>query len=134
MITSNKIFKLSDPMVSKSCNWYINRKLTTREFQRDQNRQIPIYILRVIDPASQRPTSDWKWTMVSQTLNWGVKWSWKFILYPRKSDEIKNSMNLESSDSEFRSKRYHIFKISKNLSQIWVKMKNKMTLNTKLTS
>ena len=29
---------------------YINRKLTTRGFQKDENYQISIYILKVIDP------------------------------------------------------------------------------------
>ena len=43
-------------------------------------------------------------------------------------------MKLKSSDLELRSERYPIFKISKNSNQIWAKMKNKMTLNTKLTS
>ena len=45
-----------------------------RRFQRYQNCQILICILRVIEPASQHPNSDWKWTVVGQALNWGVKW------------------------------------------------------------
>ena len=59
-------------MTSKSYNLYINRKLITRGFYRDQNCQIIIYILRLIDPASQRPNSDWKLIVVGQTLNWGA--------------------------------------------------------------
>ena len=47
--------------------------------------------------------------------------------YPRKADEITNLMKLELSDSELGSNRYHIFKISKNSSQNWVKLKNKTT-------
>ena len=57
--TSEKIFKLTGQMLSKSWNLYINRKLSTRGFQRDQNYQIPIYILKLIDPESQRPNTDW---------------------------------------------------------------------------
>ena len=115
-------------MISKSNNLYINRKLKTRGFQRDYNSQIPIYILGVIEPASQRPNSDWKWIVVGQTLNWGAKWSWNFTnFYPRKVDEIRNPMKPETSDSKLRSKRYTIFKISKNLSQNWVKLKNTTT-------
>ena len=49
-------------------------------------------------------------------------------------DEIRNPMKPESSDSGLRSKRYPIFKIRKNSNLSWVKLKNKMTLNTKLTS
>ena len=51
MNTTVKIFKLTNQMIFKSCNWYINRI----GFQRHQNCQILIYILRVNDPASQRP-------------------------------------------------------------------------------
>ena len=74
MNTLVKILKLTKKMISKSCNWDVNRNITARGFQRDQNCQISIHILRVIDPASQRPNSDWKWTVVGQTLNWGAKW------------------------------------------------------------
>ena len=71
MNTSEKMFKLTNQMISKSLYWYINRKLTIRGFQKDQNCQISIYILKLIDPASQCPNSDWKWIVVGQTLNWG---------------------------------------------------------------
>ena len=54
-------------------------------------------------------------------------------LYPQKADERINPMKLESKDSNLRSGRYPYFKVSKNLDSIWAKMKNKMTLNTKLT-
>ena len=42
-------------------------------------------------------------------------------------DKNRNPMKLESSDSKLRSKRYPIYKISKNLNQNWVKLKNKAT-------
>ena len=54
------------------------------------------------------------------------------IYYPRKADESRNPIKLESNDLDLRSKRYSYFKISKNLNQIWAKMKNKSTLNAKL--
>ena len=43
------------------------------------------------------------------------------------TDENRNPMKLESSDSKLRSKRYPIFEIRKNLNQILVKLKNKTT-------
>ena len=49
------------------------------------------------------------------------------ICYPRKADKIRNPMKPESSDLGLRSKRYLIFKIRKNSSQNWVKLKNKTT-------
>ena len=42
-------------------------------------------------------------------------------------------MKLESSNLELTLERYPYFQISKNSNQIWVKMKNKLTLNAKLT-
>ena len=42
MNTSEKIFKLNAQMKSKSWNLYVNRKLTTRGIQQDQNYQILI--------------------------------------------------------------------------------------------
>ena len=45
--------------------------------------------------------------------------------------KLMKSMKLESSDSDLRSKRYSYFKISKNLNQIWAKMKNKTTFKAK---
>ena len=58
MNTSEEIFKLNDQMKSKSYNLYVNGKLRTRGIQQDQNDQILIYQLKVIDPESQRLTSD----------------------------------------------------------------------------
>ena len=128
MNTSEKIFKLTYQLISKSAYLYINRKLTTREFQRDKNWQIPICILGVIDPASQCPNSDWKWTVVGQTLNWGVKWTWNFMnLLSTESSWNKEFTETESSDSESRSEGYPIFKISKNSNRNWVKLKNTKT-------
>ena len=75
MNTLEKIFRLIYQMIFKSWNLYINRNLTTKGFQKDQNYQILIYILKVIDPASQRPNSDGEWTVFGQMLNWWVKWS-----------------------------------------------------------
>ena len=122
-----KIFKLTNQMIPKYWNWYININITTRGFQRDQNYQIPIYILNVIDPASQRLNSDWKWTVVGQTLNWGVKWSRNFITLL----STESGWNKESNETRIkwflRSKRYSIFKISQNSNQNWVKFKNKMS-------
>ena len=96
MNTSKKIFKLTYQMMSKSFNLYINRKLETRGFQKDQNYQIKIYILKVIDPASQHPNLDVKWRVVGQMLNWGVKWSWNLTnlismesWWNKKSNEIE---------------------------------------------
>ena len=40
---------------------------------------------------------------------------------------------LRSTDLKFKSERYPYFKINKNLDSIWAKMKNKSTLNAKLT-
>ena len=45
-------------MISKSFNLYINGKLTTRGFQRDQNYQISPCTLEVIAPATQCPNSN----------------------------------------------------------------------------
>ena len=115
-------------MISKSYNWYVNRKLTTREFQKYQNYQILIYILRVIDPASQRSNSYWKWIVVGQTLNWGAKWSWNFTNFL----STKSWWNKESNETKIKWFRPN-FKISKNSNQMWAKMKNKSTLNAKLT-
>ena len=56
--TSEEIFKLNDQMKSKSCNLYVNGKLRTRGIQQDQNYQILIGKSKVIDPESQRLTSD----------------------------------------------------------------------------
>ena len=61
-------------MISKSWNLHMNENLITTGLQRYQNCQISIYILRVIDLASQLPNSDWKWTLVGWTSNWGVKY------------------------------------------------------------
>ena len=58
MNTSQKIFKLTSQMKSKSWNLYVNGKLRTREIQRDQNDRILIFKLKVIDPESQHLTSD----------------------------------------------------------------------------
>ena len=58
MNTSEKIFKLTTQMLSKSYNLYINRNLRTIGIKRNQNYQIPSYILKVIDPKSQRSNSD----------------------------------------------------------------------------
>ena len=40
------------------------------------------------------------------------------ICYSQKADEIKNPIKPESGDFEFQSKRYPIFKISKNWIEI----------------
>ena len=58
MNTSEEIFKLNDQMKSKSCNLYVNRKLRTIGIQQDQNYQILICQLKLIDPESQRLTSN----------------------------------------------------------------------------
>ena len=50
------------------------------------------------------------------------------------STEIRNTMKLESSDSELRSKINPYFKISKNPNKIWAKMTNKTTFKAKLTT
>ena len=84
--TSEEIFKLNDQMKSKSCNLYVNRKLRTRGIQKDQNYQILIFQSKVIDPESQRLTSDKRWIVLGQTLNWRVKWT-------------QNLMNLISTES-----------------------------------
>ena len=47
--------------------------------------------------------------------------------YPWKADETRNPMKLESDNSNLKSGRNPYFKISKNLNQIWAKMKNKST-------
>ena len=75
MNTSEEIFKLNAQMKSKSCNLYVNRKLRTRGIQQDQNYQILICQLKVIDPESQRLTSDERWTVLGQTLNSRGKWT-----------------------------------------------------------
>ena len=77
MNTSEKIFKLTSQMISK--------------FQRDQNCQILIYILTVIDPKSQHSNSDWKWIVLGQTSNWGLK-------------STQNLMNLLSTESWWNKK------------------------------
>ena len=97
MNTLEKIFKLTYQMISKSYNLYINRKLRTRGFQRDQNYQILIYILKVIHPESQCLNSDWKWIVLGETLNWGVKWS-------------RNSTNFLFTESWW-NKKYNEIKI-----------------------
>ena len=73
--TSEEIFKLNDQMKSKSCNLYVNGKLRTRGIQKDQNYQILICQSKVIDPENKRLTSNERWTVSGQTLNWRVKWT-----------------------------------------------------------
>ena len=48
MKISVKIMKLTNQMIFKSCNSHMNRKLTIRGFQSDQNCQISPCILGVI--------------------------------------------------------------------------------------
>ena len=43
MNTSEKIFKLTNQMISKSWNWYINRKLTTTGFKRPKLSNSSLY-------------------------------------------------------------------------------------------
>ena len=56
------------------------------------------------------------------------------FFYPQKADETRNPIKLESSDSDLRSGRNPYFKVSKNLNQIWAKMKNKTTSKANLNT
>ena len=56
--TSEEIFKLNGQMKSKSCNFYVNGKLRTREIYQDQNYRILICKSKLIDLESQHLTSD----------------------------------------------------------------------------
>ena len=117
---------------SKSSNWltkwypnqeiHVNRKIIIRGFQKDQNCRILPCIFRVVVPVSQRPNSDWKWTVVVQTSNWRVKCWWNFMnrdesgyRYPRKADETRNPMNSKSNDLDLRLGRNPFFKINKKI-------------------
>ena len=66
--------------------------------------------------------------MVSQTLNWGVKWSWNFTnLLSIESWWNKESNETRINDSDLRSERYPYFKINKNSS---LKLGEKFNLTT----
>ena len=54
--------------------------------------------------------------------------------YSRKADEKRNTMKLESNDSDLRSWINPCLKISENLHLIWAKMKNYLIEKMKLTT
>ena len=116
MKTSVKIMKLTNQMISKSYNSYININLTIRRFQRDKNYQISPYILRVIAPASQLPIRiENEQTLVKRQIERSNIDEILRIRYPQKADETRNPMKPKSNDLDLRSWRNQYLKIRKIL-------------------
>ena len=92
----------------------MNRKLTTKGFQKDQNCQISPCILRVIaSQVNAQIRIENEQSMVKRQIKGQM--IMKFYKYPRKVDERKTPMKPTSIDLDFRSGRNPCFKISKNL-------------------
>ena len=88
-----KILKLTNQMISKSRNSHMNRKLTIRGFQRDQNEQS--LIKHQIEGSN-----------VDESLR---------IRYRQKAGETRNPMKLKSNNLDLRSGRNPCSKIRKIL-------------------
>ena len=71
----------------------MNRNLTIRWFQRNQNYQISPCILGVIVLKSQRLNSGWFWIAIGQMTNWRVKPWWKLMNQISTENWLKNESN-----------------------------------------
>ena len=107
----------------------MNRKPTIRRFQRDQNCRISSCQLGVIALESQCPKMGWKWTVVGQMLNWGVKCWWNLTnqismesWWNKESNETKKNLDLKSGRNPcFKNQQNSAIKFRRNdeFSDFW---------------